>query len=74
VKPTPTKGNVAMVLETLECVLKSITQKPTLIENNKLYQYYGLSNQAVIVIKDIASIESSTRTVGFDNQTRKLSP
>ncbi|AHM60712.1 hypothetical protein D770_12275 [Flammeovirgaceae bacterium 311] len=55
-------------------VLKSITKRPISIENNKLYLYYGVVSEVIIDIKDIASIEASTKTIALDKETRKLSP
>jgi hypothetical protein len=55
-------------------VLKSIIKRPISIENNTLYLYYGVMSEAIIDIKDIASIEASTRTLGLDKETKRLSP
>ena len=54
--------------------LKSIIKRPISIEGDKLNLRYGILSEAIIDIKDIESIEVTTKSVEFNKETRKLSP
>ncbi len=53
--------------------LKSMLKRPILIENNKLYLRYGIMNEATIELKEIDSIEISSKDIELNEETRKLS-
>jgi len=54
--------------------LKSLFQRPILIDNGKLYLRYGIMSEAIIDIKNIASVEISSSDLTINESTRKLSP
>jgi len=53
--------------------LKSMLKRPIAIESNKLYLRYGIMNEATIKLKEIASIEISSKDIELNKETRKLS-
>jgi hypothetical protein len=53
--------------------LKSMLKRPISIENNKLFLRYGIMSEVTIDIKDIESIEVSSKDIELDKETRKLS-
>lgn len=53
--------------------LKSMFKRPISIENNKLYLRYGIMNEATISLKEIDSIEISSKDIELNKETRKLS-
>lgn len=53
--------------------LKSMFKRPISIENDRLYLRYGMMTETVIDIKDINSIEISSKDIELDEETRKLS-
>ncbi len=54
--------------------LKSITKRPISIENNTLLIRYGILSEVSIPIKDIVSIDITSKDIELDSTTRKLSP
>ncbi|WP_247672574.1 hypothetical protein [Aquimarina sp. MMG016] len=54
--------------------LKSLTKRPIYIEDNILYLRYGILSEATIPIKNIESIELSSKDLELNAETRKLSP
>ncbi len=52
---------------------KSILKRPIAIQDEKLYLRYGIMNETIIDLKEIKSIELSSRELEFDKTTRKLS-
>ena len=54
--------------------LKSITKRPIVIANQKLYLRYGILSEAIVDIDNIESIEITSKDIEFDKETRKLSP
>ena len=53
--------------------LKSMFKRPISIENNKLYLRYGIMNEATIELKEIDSMEISSKDIELNKETRKLS-
>jgi len=53
--------------------LRSMFKRPISIENNNLYLRYGIMNEATIVLKEIDSIEISSKDIELNKKTRKLS-
>ena len=53
--------------------LKSMFKRPISIEGNKLYLRYGIMKEATIKLKEIDSIEISSKDVELNKETRKLS-
>jgi len=53
--------------------LKSMLKRPILIKDNVLYLRYGIMNETTIPIKNIESVELSTKDIEINNTTRKLS-
>ena len=53
--------------------LKSMIKRPITIENDKLYLRYGIMNEATIDLKDIDTIEVSSKDIELNKETRKLS-
>lgn len=53
--------------------LRSMYKRPILIEKDKLILRYGIMNETIIDLKDISSIEISSKDIEFNNETRKLS-
>ncbi len=53
--------------------LKSMFKRPIIIENGKLFLRYGIMSETTIDLKDIDSIEVSSKDIEFNKETRKLS-
>lgn len=53
--------------------LKSMLKRPVSIENKKLYLRYGIMSESTIELKDIESIELSSKDIETNSETRKLS-
>ncbi len=53
--------------------LKSILKRPISIENGKLFLRYGIMNESIIDVKNIDSVEISSKDVELNEETRKLS-
>lgn len=53
--------------------LKSLSKRPISIKDNKLYLKYGIMNETIIDLKDIDSIEISSKDIELNRETRKLS-
>ncbi len=53
--------------------LKSMLKRPISIENNKLYLRYGIMNESMIDLREIDSIELSSKDIVLNKTTRKLS-
>lgn len=53
--------------------LKSIFKRPILIKDDKVYLRYGIMNETTIDIKNIDSIEISSKDIELNKKTRKLS-
>lgn len=53
--------------------LKSMVKRPISIENDKLFLRYGIMNEVTIDLKDIDSIEVSSKDIEVNKETRKLS-
>ena len=53
--------------------LKSMLKRPISIENDRLYLRYGIMTETIIDIKDIDSIEISSKDIELNKETRKLS-
>jgi len=53
--------------------LKSMYKRPIIIENNKLFLRYGIMNETTIDIRNIESIEVTSKDVELNKETRKLS-
>lgn len=53
--------------------LKSMSKRPISIAHNKLYLRYGIMNEATIELKEIESIEISSKDIELNKETRKLS-
>ena len=53
--------------------LKSMFQRPISIENGRLYLRYGIMTETIIDIKDIDSIEISSKDIEINKETKKLS-
>jgi len=52
---------------------RSLSKRPTSIENNVLYLRYGILNEASIKIEDVESIELNRKTLKYDDSIRKFS-
>lgn len=53
--------------------LKSILKRPISIENKKLYPRYGIMTESTIKLKNIDSIELSSKDIETNKETRRLS-
>lgn len=53
--------------------LKSMSKRPILIKDDKLYLKYGIMNESTIDLKSIDSIEISSKDIELNKDTRKLS-
>lgn len=53
--------------------LKSMLKRPISLEDNKLYLRYGIMNESTIDLREIDSIEISSRDIELNKKTRKLS-
>ncbi|WP_282044093.1 hypothetical protein [Winogradskyella flava] len=53
--------------------LKSMTKRPIVVENDKLYLRYGIMNETTISFDNIESIELSMKDIEMNKTTRKLS-
>lgn len=53
--------------------LRSMTKRPILIENNKLFLRYGIMNETIIDINEIDSVEVTSRDIELNEGLRKLS-
>ncbi|MCF7560402.1 hypothetical protein L3X39_07115 [Sabulilitoribacter multivorans] len=53
--------------------LKSILKRPISIERNKLYLRYGIMTETTIDLRDIDTIEISSKDIELNKDTRKLS-
>ncbi|AZJ35680.1 hypothetical protein [Tenacibaculum singaporense] len=53
--------------------LKSIYKRPISIKNEKLFLRYGIMNETIIDLKDIESVEISSKDIELNKETRKLS-
>ncbi|MGC6479422.1 MAG: hypothetical protein ACON42_03485 [Flavobacteriaceae bacterium] len=53
--------------------LKSMSKRPILIKDDKLYLKYGIMNETTIDLKNIDSIEISSKDIELNKETRKLS-
>jgi len=53
--------------------LKSMIKRPITIENNKLNLHYGIMNETIIDIKEISSIEITSKDIIFNKEIRKFS-
>lgn len=54
--------------------LKSMLKRPIVIEKNKLFLRYGIMTETTIDLKNIESVELSSKDIEFNKETRKLSP
>jgi len=53
--------------------LKSMSKRPILIKDEKLYLKYGIMKETTIDLKSIDSIEISSKDIELNKETRKLS-
>jgi len=53
--------------------LKSMIKRPISIENDKLYLRYGIMNESTIDLKEIDSLEISSKEIGKNKEIRKFS-
>ncbi|MCF1191988.1 hypothetical protein LRR18_10370 [Mangrovimonas sp. AS39] len=53
--------------------VKSMYKRPISIENGKLYLRYGIMNETTIDLTNIESIETSSKDIELNKETRKLS-
>jgi hypothetical protein len=53
--------------------LKSMFKRRLSFENNKLFLYYGIMNETIIDLKNIDTIEISSKDIELHKETRKLS-
>lgn len=53
--------------------LKSMFKRPISIENNRLYLRYGIMTETAIDLKDIETVEISSKDIDLNKETRKLS-
>lgn len=53
--------------------LKSMYKRPISIENDKLFLRYGIMNESTINLRNIDSIEVSSKEIELNKETRKLS-
>lgn len=53
--------------------LKSMLKRPISIENDKLFLRYGIMNETTIDLRDIDSLEISSKDIELNKETRKLS-
>ena len=53
--------------------LKSMLKRPIAISQDKLYLRYGIMSECTILLKDIESIELSTKEIQSDDKKQKLS-
>jgi hypothetical protein len=54
--------------------LKSITKRPFVVGEGKLYLRYGILSETTISIENVESIDITTKSIDFDSETKKLSP
>ena len=55
------------------CLLKSISRRPIVIEKEIIHLRYGIFNETSILIKDIETIEVTSKPLEFDKEKRKFS-
>lgn len=55
-------------------ITRSMSKRPIAIENEELKLRYGLFSESTIKISNIESIVLSSKSIEFDNITKKLSP
>ena len=53
--------------------LKSMSKRPILIKDDKLYLKYGIMKETTIDLKSIDSIEISSKDIELNKETRKIS-
>lgn len=53
--------------------LKSMLKRPISIENDQIYLRYGIMTETIVDVKDIDSIEISSKDIELNKETRKLS-
>lgn len=53
--------------------LKSMFKRRLSFENNKLFLYYGIMNETIIDLKNIDTLEISSKDIELQKETRKLS-
>lgn len=53
--------------------LRSMYKRPISVENGRLYLRYGIMNEAVVSLKEIDSVEISSKDIEKNNECRKLS-
>jgi len=53
--------------------LKSMLKRPISIEKNKLYLRYGIMNESTIDLREIDSVEISSKSIESNDKTRTLS-
>ncbi|TRO64372.1 hypothetical protein [Christiangramia sabulilitoris] len=53
--------------------MRSMSKRPVIIGQNKLYLRYGIMSEAVVKIEDIKAIEISSKDIELNSETRKLS-
>jgi hypothetical protein len=53
--------------------LKSMSKRPILIKDDKLYLKYGIMKETTIDLKSVDSIEISSKDIELNKETRKLS-
>ena len=53
--------------------LKSMFKRPISIENDKLFLRYGIMNESILDLKNIHSVEISSKDIEINEKTRKLS-
>ncbi|WP_296620127.1 hypothetical protein [Marivirga sp.] len=53
--------------------LKSMLKRPISIENDRLYLRYGIMTETAIDLKDIETVEISSKDIELNQETRKLS-
>lgn len=54
--------------------LKSITMRPIVITEDKLFLRYGILRETIVNIDDILSVDITSKSIEFDKETRSLSP
>jgi len=52
---------------------RSLSQRPIILDEDRLVLRYGILNESVIKIKEIESLELTRKTLKFDNEVRKFS-
>lgn len=53
--------------------MRSMSKRPVVIGQDKLYLRYGIMNEAVVKIEDIEAIEISSKDIKLNSETRKFS-